>query len=63
VFAPSIDDRRHVVLCTTHPSPFSARKGFLGSRPFTGANARLHDLGADPIDWSLAAEDRADDDA
>ena len=57
-FAPSIDDRRHVMLCSTHPSPLSARKGFLGSRPFTCANARLRDLGADPIDWSLAAAGR-----
>ncbi|MEW6224458.1 MAG: uracil-DNA glycosylase [Chloroflexota bacterium] len=57
-FAASIDDRRHAVLCTTHPSPLSARKGFLRSRPFTGANARLRDLGADPIDWSLAAGGR-----
>jgi uracil-DNA glycosylase len=58
-FAGSIDGRRHVVLCTTHPSPLSARKGFLGSRPFTGANARLREQGAHPIDWSLAAGGRS----
>ena len=46
---------RHVVLCATHPSPRSA-KGFLGTRPFTTANARLQDLGAQSIDWTLDPE-------
>jgi uracil-DNA glycosylase len=36
-----------------HPSGRSARRGFFGSRPFSGANAHLADLGAEPIDWSL----------
>jgi uracil-DNA glycosylase len=49
-----IDDGRHVVLCASHPSPLSARKGFAGSKPFTTANARLVAMGADPVDWSLA---------
>ena len=40
-------------LKSTHPSPFSARSGFFGSRPFSGANDLLREQGADPVDWSL----------
>jgi uracil-DNA glycosylase len=36
-----------------HPSPLSARGGFIGSRPFSRANSLLSQQGADPIDWSL----------
>jgi uracil-DNA glycosylase len=36
-----------------HPSPLSARGGFIGSRPFSRANSLLGQQGADPIDWSL----------
>ncbi|MGH3765813.1 MAG: uracil-DNA glycosylase [Pseudonocardiaceae bacterium] len=39
---------------SAHPSPMSADRGFFGSRPFSRANAMLADLGADPVDWSLA---------
>jgi uracil-DNA glycosylase len=36
-----------------HPSPLSAHAGFLGSRPFSRANALLGEQGAAPVDWSL----------
>jgi uracil-DNA glycosylase len=36
-----------------HPSPLSAHRGFLGSRPFSRANRLLEDQGAAPIDWRL----------
>lgn len=39
---------------SAHPSPFSARNGFFGSRPFSRANALLVEQGGEPIDWSLA---------
>lgn len=39
------------VICSPHPSPFSADSGFFGSKPFSKANAILHYTG--PIDWSL----------
>jgi uracil-DNA glycosylase len=39
-----------------HPSPLSAHRGFLGSRPFSRANALLTDQGAEPVDWTLPAE-------
>lgn len=34
-----------------HPSPLSAHRGFLGSRPFTRANEMLEKLGYKPIIW------------
>lgn len=40
-------------LKSAHPSPLSARRGFLGSRPFSGANDLLRQQGAEPVDWSL----------
>jgi uracil-DNA glycosylase len=41
------------VLTSAHPSPLSARRGFLGSRPFSRANALLEAAGAEPVDWRL----------
>ncbi|KRA31285.1 MULTISPECIES: uracil-DNA glycosylase [unclassified Nocardioides] len=38
---------------SAHPSPLSAHKGFLGSRPFTRANQLLAEQGALPVNWSL----------
>jgi uracil-DNA glycosylase len=48
-----IDPRRHRVLKTTHPSPLSAHRGFLGSGHFSAANDYLSRNGQAPIDWSL----------
>lgn len=42
------------VICSAHPSPLSARRGFFGSRPFSRANQLLIEQGADPVDWRLA---------
>ncbi len=41
------------VITAPHPSPLSAHRGFLGSRPFSRANALLEADGAAPIDWRL----------
>jgi uracil-DNA glycosylase len=41
------------VLTAPHPSPLSAHRGFLGSRPFSRTNALLEAAGAAPIDWRL----------
>lgn len=41
------------IIASAHPSPMSADRGFLGSRPFSRANELLDELGADPIDWTL----------
>lgn len=48
-----IDARRHRVLRTTHPSPLSAHRGFLGCGHFSAANDYLGRHGQTPVDWSL----------
>lgn len=40
-------------ICSPHPSPLSAYRGFFGSRPFSRANELLAGLGAAPVDWRL----------
>ncbi len=46
-----IDQSKHLVLATSHPSPLSAHRGFLGSNVFVKCNdyLRLHHL--QPIAW------------
>ncbi len=46
-----IDRNRHLVLEAPHPSPFSANKGFFGSKHFSQANAYLVKHGKQPISW------------
>lgn len=55
--AASVDQSRHLVLATSHPSPMgdACNKGFFGSRPFSRANAFLEEAGRGPIDWRLPA--------
>lgn len=48
-----IDTNRHCVLRTTHPSPLSAHRGFLGSGHFSKTNNFLRKRGIVPVDWSL----------
>lgn len=45
----------HLVLRAAHPSPLSARNGFLGCRHFSAANAFLSEHGLQPVDWQLPA--------
>lgn len=42
-----------LVLCAAHPSPLSAYRGFLGSRPFSQVNAFLSAHGEREIDWRI----------
>ena len=48
-----IDERKHLVLRSVHPSPLSAHAGFFGCRHFSKANEYLMKNGMDPIDWQL----------
>ena len=48
-----IDRKRHHVMQSTHPSPLSAHRGFLGCRHFSQTNQYLEKTGQQPIDWSL----------
>jgi len=41
------------VLESAHPSPLSARRGFVGSRPFSTVNRLLVEQGGAEMDWSL----------
>ena len=48
-----IDETKHLILKTAHPSPLSAYAGFLGCKHFSKANAYLISKGIDPVDWIL----------
>ncbi len=48
-----IDINKHYVLETSHPSPLSANKGFLGSNIFQKSNNLLKKLDKKPIDWNI----------
>ncbi|MBO5723259.1 MAG: uracil-DNA glycosylase [Lentisphaeria bacterium] len=50
---PLIDVSRHTVIACAHPSPLSAHRGFLGSRPFSRINEALRSHGQAPVDWAL----------
>lgn len=42
-------------ICSPHPSPMSASRGFFGSRPFSRANELLARQGESLVDWRLPA--------
>ena len=49
----ALKDGRHCLIESPHPSPLSAYRGFLGSRPFSRANRFLEEHGRGTIDWRL----------
>ncbi|MAZ43808.1 MAG: uracil-DNA glycosylase [Legionellales bacterium] len=51
-----IDESKHCVIRSVHPSPLSAHRGFFGSRPFSQANAYLLKTGQQPIDWQITSD-------
>ncbi len=50
-----IDETKHCILRSAHPSPLSAYAGFFGCKHFSKANEYLMSKGIDPVDWSLPA--------
>ena len=48
-----ISNSKHLVIESAHPSPFSARNGFFGSKPFSKTNQFLLKNGLEPINWQL----------
>ncbi|MDE7370058.1 MAG: uracil-DNA glycosylase, partial [Muribaculaceae bacterium] len=46
-----IDETKHLVLTSVHPSPLSAYRGFIGCRHFSKANQYLTSIGKTPIEW------------
>jgi uracil-DNA glycosylase len=51
--AKHIDATKHPILTTTHPSPLSAHRGFLGCGHFSKTNMLLEKQGKTPINWAL----------
>jgi len=51
--AALIDQTKHHIIKSPHPSPFSAHNGFFGSRPFSKTNAILEKEGKKEIDWQI----------
>ena len=47
----NIDQSKHLVISSAHPSPFAAYSGFFGSRPFSKCNEYLKTSGMDEIAW------------
>ncbi len=48
-----ITNPRHLILTSSHPSPFSCNYGFFGSAPFSKANKFLRDNGKKEIDFTV----------
>lgn len=48
-----ITNPNHYIIESAHPSPFSARNGFFGSKPFSKTNEFLKSKGLKEIDWKV----------
>lgn len=48
-----ITNPKHLILESSHPSPFSVRNGFDGCSHFSKANKFLKDNNLKPIDWQI----------
>ncbi len=46
-----ITNPKHLIIESNHPSPFSARKGFFGSKPFSKTNEFLKKNNIEEINW------------
>ncbi len=46
-----IDESKHLVLTSVHPSPLSASRGFFGNKHFSRTNEFLEKNGLAPIHW------------
>ena len=48
-----ITNKRHLIIESPHPSPFSAYHGFFGSKPFSRTNEFLKKNGIKEINWQI----------
>ncbi|MDD2834036.1 MAG: uracil-DNA glycosylase [Methylotenera sp.] len=48
-----INEKKHLVLKSVHPSPLSAHRGFFGNHQFSRINQYLIQHDEKPIDWQL----------
>lgn len=46
-----IDETKHLIIRSAHPSPLSAHAGFFGSKPFSKTNEYLQWVGKESINW------------
>jgi uracil-DNA glycosylase len=53
-----LNNSKHLILESPHPSPLSAYRGFFGSRPFSQTNEFLIKNGEKPIDWQIESEEK-----
>ncbi|MCJ8332491.1 MAG: uracil-DNA glycosylase [Lentisphaeria bacterium] len=53
-----INEKRHRIIKSVHPSPLSASRGFLGSKPFSLCNAFLSENGQQEINWNLSGSNQ-----
>jgi uracil-DNA glycosylase len=51
--AKMVNDRKHLLLKSVHPSPLSAYRGFFETDHFKQANEYLKENGKSEIDWSI----------
>ena len=51
-----ITNKKHLIIESSHPSPFACRNGFFGSKPFSKTNAFLIENNISPIDWDLSSK-------
>lgn len=52
-FENVIDSKKHCVLKSAHPSPYSADRGFFGSKPFSSTNRYLNSHNKQIINWEI----------
>ncbi|MBL4739967.1 MAG: uracil-DNA glycosylase [Sneathiella sp.] len=48
-----IDETKHLILKSAHPSPLSAHRGFIGNEHFSKANNYLEKTNQTAINWSI----------
>lgn len=48
-----VNEERHTIVQSAHPSPLSAKSGFFGSKPFSRINEALRNAGKAEIDWQI----------
>jgi len=53
--AAFVDQTKHLVLKSVHPSPLSAHRGFFGNHQFSQTNQFLQSKGKAAVDWQLPA--------
>ncbi|WP_172371265.1 uracil-DNA glycosylase [Sporosarcina jiandibaonis] len=51
-----IDVSKHAIIESFHPSPLSASRGFLGSKPYSKVNAVLKSWNEEPINWCQTSD-------